>query len=97
MHDPVYRGGCRHGVGEHLLPLGEDKVGGDAQRAALVALGYQGEQRLRLAGSLWQVAKVVYYQQVEVSVLIVKPDRPDKMGSRSRAVSPREFLDGPRR
>ena len=32
-----------------------------------------------------------------VSVLIVKPDRPDRAGSCSPAVSPREFLDAPRR
>ena len=97
MHDPVYRRSCRHRLGEHLLSLGEDQVRGDAQRASLVALGYQGEQHLRLPGPLRQAAKVVYDQQVEVSVSIVKPIRPDKMGSRSRAVSPREFLDGPRR
>ena len=40
-----------------------------------------------------QVSQVVHDQQIEVSVLIVKPDRPDKMDSRSRAVSPMECLD----
>lgn len=43
MHDPVYRCGRRHRIGEHLLPLREDEVGGDAQRAAFVALRYQDE------------------------------------------------------
>lgn len=30
MHDPVYCSRCRHRIGEHLLPLWEDQVGGDA-------------------------------------------------------------------
>ena len=42
MHDPVYRSSNRHRVGEHILPLGEYQVRGDPERAALVALGYQG-------------------------------------------------------
>ena len=41
MHDPVDRRRCRHWVGEHLLPLGEDQVRGNAERAALVALRYR--------------------------------------------------------
>ena len=31
MHDPVYRRGRRHRIGEDLLPLREDQVGRDAQ------------------------------------------------------------------
>ena len=73
MHDPVYRGSSRHGVGEHLLPLGEDQVRGDAKGTALVALGYQSEQHLGLIGTLRQVAQVVYDQQVEVVEL---PEHP---------------------
>ena len=52
MHDPVYCGSCRHRVGEHLLPLGEDQVGRDAERAALVALGYQGVSNQAIAKNL---------------------------------------------
>ena len=36
MHDPVYRRGSRHRIGEDLLPLREDQVGSDAERAAQV-------------------------------------------------------------
>ena len=66
MHASVYRRSRRHGVGEDLLPLTEDQVGRDAQGATLVALGYQGEQRLGLISALRQVAQVVYGQQIEV-------------------------------
>ena len=40
------RGG--HGVGEDAFPLGEDQVGGDAQRPAFVTLGDEGEEDLAL-------------------------------------------------
>ena len=96
MHDPVHRRSCRHRIGEHLLHSEKTRLG-DAQRASLIALGYQGEQHLRLPVPLRQAATVVHDQQVEVSVSIVKLIRPDKIGSRSRAASPREFLHGPRR
>ena len=73
MYDPVDRGSSRHRVREHLLPLGEDQVRGDAERAALVTLGYQGEQHLRLLCTLRQVAQVVYDQQV---VVVQLPEHP---------------------
>ena len=62
MHDTV--GG--HEVGEDVLPLREDQVGGDAQRPAFVALGDEGEERLRLLGSLGQVSQVVRQREVIV-------------------------------
>ena len=39
-----------HWVGEDVLPLGEDQVGGDAQGPELVAFGDEGEEDLRLLG-----------------------------------------------
>ena len=44
MDHPVDGRGGGHGVGEDMLPLGEDQVGGDAQGAALVAFGDEGEE-----------------------------------------------------
>ena len=73
MHDPVYRSSRRHRIGEDLLPLREDQVRGDAEGAALITLGYQGEQHLGLLGTLRQVTKVVYHQQIEVVEL---PEHP---------------------
>ena len=64
MHDAVdgRRGG--HGIGEDVLPLGEDQVGGDAQGPAFVALGDESEEHLGLFGSLGQVSQVVQQQEV---------------------------------
>ena len=39
VNHPVDGGSGGHGVGEDVLPLGEDQVGGDAQGAAFVAFG----------------------------------------------------------
>ena len=52
MDHPVYgrRGG--HGIGEDVLPLGEDQVGGDAQGPPFVAFGDEGEEHLGLLGPL---------------------------------------------
>ena len=55
-----------HGVGEDMLPLGEDQIGGDAQGATLVAFGDEGEEHLRFLGTLGQVAQVVQQQEVVV-------------------------------
>ena len=52
MYDPVYGGGRGHGIGEHLLPLRKQQVGGDPQGAALISLGNQCEQHLGLLRSL---------------------------------------------
>ena len=55
-----------HWVGEDVLPLGEDQVGRDAQGAAFVAFGDEGEEHLRFLGTLGQVAQVVQQQEVVV-------------------------------
>ena len=64
MDHPVDGGRGGHGVGEDVLPLGEDQVGGDAQGPALVAFCDEGEEQLRLLGPLGQVAQVVQQQEV---------------------------------
>lgn len=46
--------------------VGGHEVGGDAQRPAFVALGDEGEERLRLLGSLGQVSQVVRQREVIV-------------------------------
>ena len=66
MDHPVDGRGGGHGVGEDVLPLGEDQVGGDAQGAAFVAFGDEGEEDLGLLSALGQVAQVVEEQEVEV-------------------------------
>ena len=59
MDHPVNGRGGGHGVGEDVLPLGED------QGAAFVAFGNQGKEHLGLLGALGQVAQVVEQQEVE--------------------------------
>ena len=66
MNHPVDGGSGGHGVGEYMLPLGEDQVGGNAQGAAFVAFGDEGEEYFRLLGPLGQVAQVVQQQEVVV-------------------------------
>ena len=58
MHDPVYRGGCRHWVSEDLFPLREDKVRSDAHTrtvvgstvSAIFAEELTGTERIRRLG-----------------------------------------------
>ena len=74
MHDPVYCGSCRHRVGEHLLPLGRD-----AERAALVALGYQGVSNRAIAKNLGMsrntVRKYLAAESPEMIGAVVTPRR----------------------
>ncbi len=49
----------RHGVLEDPIPLAEDEVAGDHDRAPLVALGEEREEDLDLVGGLLDVADVV--------------------------------------
>src|SRR5262249_24463001 len=65
MDEPV--DGCRrrHRALEDPLPLAEDQVSRDDQRAALVPLGHQGEEQLRFVGGLLHVAEVVEDDDVE--------------------------------
>ena len=65
MDEAVDRGGGRHGVLEDPVPLAEDEVARDQQRAALVALGEQREEDLGLLGALLDVAEVVEDQELE--------------------------------
>ena len=66
VHHPVNGRGSGHGVGKDTLPLGEDQVGGDAQRPAFIAFGNEREEDLGLFGPLGQVAQVIQEQEVEV-------------------------------
>ena len=73
MDHPVDGRRRGHGVGEDVLPLGEDQVGRDAQGPALVAFGDEREEHLGLLGPLGQVPQVV--QQQEVVVVVAEPGR----------------------
>ena len=68
MHHPVDGGHRCHGVGEDVLPLGEDQVRGYAQRPALVAFGDEGEEHLGLIGTLGleTVAKLVDFSCLQL-------------------------------
>ena len=64
MHDGVDGRSSSHWVGEDMLPLGEDQVGGDAQRMPFVAFRDEGEEHLRLLGPLGQASQVIEEQEV---------------------------------
>ena len=55
---------CSHWEKTRACPQPRLGVGGDAQGAALVALGDEGEEHLRLFGPLGQVPEVVQQQEV---------------------------------
>ena len=56
MDHPVDGRRRGHGVGEDVLPLGEDQVGRDARGPAFVAFGDEGEEHLGLLRALGQVS-----------------------------------------
>ena len=57
-----------HRVGEDVLPLREDQVGGYAHGATLVAFGDEREKHLGFLCTLGQVAQVVQEQGVKISM-----------------------------
>ena len=66
MVDEAVDGGDGHrGIGEHLAPLTERLVGGDHQRAVLVASGDEFEQYAGLGLILADIREVIEDQQVE--------------------------------
>ena len=56
MDHPVDGRSGGHGVGEDALPLGEDRVGRDAQRPTFVDFSDEGEEGFRFLVALGQVA-----------------------------------------
>ena len=62
VHDAVDRSRRGHGALEDLLPLAEDDVARDRERAPLVALGDQREEDLRLVHVLLEVAEVIAHR-----------------------------------
>jgi hypothetical protein len=57
--------GCGHGVAEDSIPLAEDKVAGEREASALVALGNQREEDFGFLRALLDVAEVVEDNEVE--------------------------------
>src|SRR6266545_7504413 len=64
VDEPVDQGGGDHGVAEDLAPLLEAAVGGDDDRAALVAPGDEREEEVGCAALERQVADLVDDEQV---------------------------------
>jgi len=64
VHEPVDERGGDHRVTEDLAPLLEGAVGGDDDRAALVAAGDEREQQVRGLALERQVADLVDDEQV---------------------------------
>src|SRR5207249_3296444 len=70
VDDAVDGRGGGHRVLEDLIPLAEEEVGGDQDRAALVALGQEGEEHLHLLPALLDVADVVQDEALEAIELL---------------------------
>ncbi len=66
MHQAIDRRGRRHLIAEDPIPLREDQIARDEDRAALVAFGEEREENLGLLGALLDVAHVVEDQHREV-------------------------------
>ena len=82
----------REAGGEATAVAGDVVSGDDAKAMVQAAVDAYGKLDV-LVNSAGVSGRVEGVSHEEVSVLIVKPDRPDKMDSRSRAVSPMECLD----
>jgi hypothetical protein len=64
MHEPVDEGGGDHRVAEDLTPLLEAAVGGDDDRAALIAAGDEREEVVGGLAFEGEVADLVDDQEV---------------------------------
>ena len=59
VHQAVDGGGGGHRLLEDALPFAEDQVAGDHHRAALVALGEEGEEHLHLLPVLLDIPDII--------------------------------------
>ena len=59
MHEAIDGRGRRHLVPKDPIPLREDQIARDEDRASLVAFGQECEQDLGLFGTLLDVAHIV--------------------------------------
>ncbi|MNC90837.1 hypothetical protein D3C83_69880 [compost metagenome] len=66
VHEAVDGCGRGHLIAKDAVPLPEDEIAGQQDRAALVALGQQGKQHLRFLGALLDVAQIIEQQDLEV-------------------------------
>jgi hypothetical protein len=89
VDEPVDEGGGHHGVAEDLAPLLEAAVGGDGDRAALVAAGDEREEEVGRGSLERQVADLVDDEQV---VALEAPELRLKLVAVLRALEPRDSL-----
>jgi hypothetical protein len=89
VDEPADEGGGHHGVAEDLAPLLEAAVGGDGDRAALVAAGDEREEEVGRGSLERQVADLVDDEQV---VALEAPELRLKLVAVLRALEPRDSL-----
>ena len=66
MDESIDRRRRRHLIPEDAIPVREDQIAGDEDRAALVAFGEQRKENLGFLGTLLDVADVVQDQHGDV-------------------------------
>jgi hypothetical protein len=89
VDEPADEGGGHHGVAEDLAPLLEAAVGGDGDRAALVAAGDEREEEVGRGSLERQVADLVDDEQV---VALEAPELRLELVAVLRALEPRDSL-----
>jgi hypothetical protein len=87
VHDAVDGGGGRERAAEDLVPLAEDQVARDHERATLVSLGEEREEHLGLGGVLLHVAEIVEDEHLELVELA------QRAGQREIALGREQLLD----